>query len=1089
MIYRAAYLPSEPISVARKALSNMPERDRGIRDAYPLTPLQTGLLYEDLATGPGAARPYVIQQIDIYTGRTDLSALVGVYEGLVLRHPIWRTGFAWDGDEPYQFVVDSASLPVTRLDWSTSVPEDQREAKLAALVAADRRLPFDMTRAPLARLTVITLSEDKVLTLFSIHHILQDDWSETILDAEFDELYRAAVEGRAADLPEAPRFGDYIRWQSELRQTLDDKRLRFWDDYLAGMDETRPVCLGRPRSDAPFERACAVIGPEDRAQLEGFARSARVSLPTVLYGAWALVLAVLTGSDDVAFGFTAASRPQSIANAQSLVGPCISTLPLRLAVDPSQQLRGWLRGIMRDLADLWDDETLALVDSKALSRRATVTRNPIESILAVQSTIPRAKRHLLPGTVKTRIDSIEWTGYPITIFVHLADELQLDVTIDGTLGDATAAQALAERLKRILLQFTDPDTQVGELDVLAPAERGQLLSWGTGIQADLDGTGLAERFEDQARRAPHAVALDDGAEPVTYAELNARANRLARLLSEHGAAAETFVAVAMERSTALITAFLAIIKTGAAYAPIPAAYPLPLALDVLRDINPVLLLTDQALHGTPVVDGISATGLPVITADHPAITLSEDTSDLRLPCHLDQAAYVMFTSGSTGTPKGVTVTQGNILTLTEDACWRNGNHRRVLMHSPHSFDAATYEMWVPLLVGDTVILYPPGPLDPAHLERTLTSRKVTALYLTKALFDLLITEIPDALAHLREIWTGGEEASARSVNRAADRCPELSVVNVYGPTETTVFAAYHVTGPDAPYGGTVSCGRPMDNTRVYILDRNLRLLPAGVTGGLYVSGPRVARGYYRRAATTAARFVPDPFGAPGSRMYRTGDLARWTHDGQIEFGGRTDDQVKIRGFRVELGEIETHLASYPAIARAAVIVREDQPGDKRLTAYLVPGSGQDVEHAAVHRYLAQRLPAFMLPAAYVTLPELPLTAHRKVDRKSLPAPAAGHAADGPLAATPTEELLASLYTDILGLTAAPGTDQDFFALGGHSLLAMRLINQIRTIYATDLTIRDLFDRPTIETLARHLDTTSTHDPTEVPLTSRTRGKG
>ena len=1056
----------------------MPEHDHGIGDTYPLSILQTGLLYDDLTTQPGAARPNLIQQIDRYIGHTDIGALVSGYEALVRRHSILRTGFAWDGDEPCQFVVASASLPITRLDWSVSVPEDRREAEIAAIVAEDRRTPFDMARAPLARLTVIRLSENEVLTLFSIHHILEDDWSSAILEAEFDELYSAAVQGRTPDLREAAPFGDFIRWQLEKRKALDDKKLSFWEEYLADLATADPIGLDGARSEATFVRASTLISPDRWAQLEKFARSARVSVPAVLYGAWALVVAGLTGSDDVVFGFTAVARPREVAHVKSLVGPCISTLPLRLRVDPSQQLRSWLRGVMGNLIDLWDDEELALVDTGTLSHRESGARNHIESILVMEKTIPRAKEHVLPGTVKTRVDSIEWTGYPVTIFAEFVDGLELNVTLDGTRGDAAAAQRLVERLKHVLLQFTDPSTPVGDLEVLTGREREELLGWGTGPAAELGGAGLAARFEEQARKVPDAVAVETADGPVSYAELNTAANRLARLLAARGAGPETFVAVAMERSADLIVAFLAVIKAGAAYVPVPAGYPLALARDVLSEISPVVLLTDQALHAAEVPAGLAAAGLPALTIGDPALTLPEDGGDLGLACGLEQVAYVMFTSGSTGAPKGVAITQANILTLTQDACWGNGNHRRVLMYSPHSFDAATYEMWVPLLAGGTVVLLPPGPLDPARLTRALTTSHITGMYLTKALFDLLVAEFPGALARLREIWTGGEEASAYSVNRAAELCPGLSVINVYGPTETTVFATYHTTGPQAPYPGPVSVGVPMDNTRVYILDASLRLAAPGVTGELYIAGPRLARGYHHRPAATATRFIPDPYGPPGTRMYRTGDLARWDHAGRIEFAGRTDDQVKIRGFRIELGAIEAALTAHPAIAGAAVAVREDRPGDKRLAAYLVPAPGTEPDHAAIARYLADQLPAFMLPAAYVTLPELPLTAHHKVDRKALPAPAAGPAGHGDLPATATEELLAGLYAEILGLPAAPGTSQDFFALGGHSLLAMRLINQIRVIFTTDLTIRDLFDHPAITALAACIDT-STRTPARI----------
>ncbi|MBS2548189.1 AMP-binding protein, partial [Catenulispora sp. NL8] len=655
----------------------MSEIDPESQDAYQLSVLQTGLLYEEMGIEAASARPYIIQQIDSYTGRADIDAVIGAYEALVSRHPILRTGFVWDGDEPRQFVRARADLPVTRLDWS-SVPAQRCEQQLAALVDEDRRTPFDMACAPLARLTVVTMPGDELRTLFSIHHILVDDWAWAVLEAEFDIFYRAAVAGGEPELPPAPSFGDYVRWQSGVRAAPSAEKRFFWRDYLAGAPEAWPLGLGAAPADAPFVRARACLSTEETAQLEGFARAARVSLNTVVNAAWALALSVLTGTDDVVFGFTAVSRPDAVVDAESLVGPCLSTLPLRVVVDRAKPMRDWLRELQGGLIDLWDDEALPVLDTGALARRKSGDRESIESIVVVEG-VPRPKVHLLPDTVKTRMDSINWTGYPVVVAAELGDGLDLTVTLDGRRGDTAAAQSLAERLKHILLQFTDLQAPVGTVDVLDPGERAGLLEWGAGPAGVSSSAGLAERFALQVRRTPDAVAVEaaDGT-AVTYAELDARSDRLAWLLRGAGAGPERFVAVAMGRSVDLVVAFLAVVKAGAAYVPLPASYPLGLALDVVRDMEPVVLLTDAALRDGEVVCGIAEAGLPVITVD----ALACDCDGVGCGCDsvvwgsedgfagLDQVAYVMFTSGSTGVPKGVSISQRNVLALVDDGCWR-----------------------------------------------------------------------------------------------------------------------------------------------------------------------------------------------------------------------------------------------------------------------------------------------------------------------------------------------------------------------------------------------------------------------------------
>ncbi|WP_051450522.1 non-ribosomal peptide synthetase [Actinospica robiniae] len=1056
----------------------MHEDDVEIEDVYPLSALQAGLLYEESNVAPGAARPYLVQQVDRFTGAIDVGILIAVYESLVDRHPALRTGFEWAGDEPRQLVRRAARLPVTRLDWSAIAP-GRREAELAALIEQDRRTPFDPACPPLARLTVVSLSGTELLTLFTVHHILVDDQSLTVLDAEFDELYRAAVSDREAALPPAPYFADFIQWQADRRRELTDEDARAAAARFADLAQLGPLTLGSARSAAAFERVTLRMTAEEEASLTGFARRARVSMSSLLHGAWALVLSGLTGGDEAVFGFTATQRPKAVPGVDRLVGACIATLPVRLAVDRAAKAGDWLRGVQRELVDAWSDEALPFLDGRLLGRRGEDAGARIESIFVVEN--GTAVIHDLPGVERTRLDSIGWTGYPVVVDVGFIDGLHVDVTVDGSRADAAAARRLAERFRHVLHALAaDRDALVGTVDPLLPDEREQLLRWGTGAALAADAKGVAERFEQQAARTPDAIAVEFEGRSVSYRRLDQRANRLARTLREHGVGAEVFVALAMERSVELLVAFLATLKAGGAYVPIPAAYPLALARAVLADLQPAVLLTDAVHVRGEVVPGLADTGLPVIVVDDADAESPGDDSGLGLDCPPDQLAYVMFTSGSTGTPKGVAITHGNIITLTDDACWRNGNHDRVLMHSPHSFDAATYEMWVPLLHGGTVVLMPPGAVDTDSLTRCLETADATGMYLTKAMFDVLVAESPRTLSLVREVWTGGEEASLRSMNTVGQLCPDLSVLHVWGPTETTVFATYRLVGAGG-YEGSVSIGAPMDDTRVYVLDGGLRLLPPGTVGDLYVAGPRLARGYVNRPAVTAQAFLPDPFGEPGSRMYRTGDLARWNAEGELEFAGRADGQVKIRGFRIELGEIETVLAQAPGVSQAVAVVREDRAGDKRLVAYVVPadphpvtgGSSESaVDLEALRGFLATRLPGYMLPSAIVVLPGLPLTAHRKVDRRALPAPSAAQSQSSHIEpSTPAEAELCRLFADVLGI-ARIGIDEDFFAMGGHSLLAMQLTNRIRSAFQTEISIRDLFLGATVEQMAARLQTAS-----------------
>ncbi|WP_236052062.1 amino acid adenylation domain-containing protein [Nonomuraea cypriaca] len=599
-------------------------------------------------------------------------------------------------------------------------------------------------------------------------------------------------------------------------------------------------------------------------------------------------------------------------------------------------------------------------------------------------------------------------------------------------------------------------------------------------ELDLPPNTVAEAFEAQVRKSADAVAVSGEGTQWSYAELDARAEELAGRLVAAGVKAETPVAILMERSPLVIVASLAILKAGGAYVPLHPSFPAERMRWVLTHTQAPIVLTDMAMR-----ERAAELGPPLLLIDAQQRT---GAIPALLSPQSDQLAYVMFTSGSTGTPKGVAVTHADVVALAADHAWRGDAHRRVLMHSPHAFDASTYEMWIPLLNGGTVIVAPAGPVEPARLADIIARHRITAAFVTTALFNTLIEDQPPGLETLAEIWTGGEFVSAATMRAATMTLSRTRVVHVYGPTETTTFATCHpLPNTIAEYARNIPIGHPMDGLRAYVLDERLRLALPGVPGELYLAGTGLARGYFDRSDLTAERFIADPFAGSGERMYRTGDLVRWTCEGELEFLGRNDHQVKIRGFRIELGEVEAALDQLPGITQSTVNVHHDDARGKQIIGYVVPAPGHQPSGADLKAELTAHLPAFMVPTAIMTLDTFPLTPNGKIDRAALPAPVYG-TAEHSNARTPAEEILAGLFAEILNLPTVDIHD-NFFDLGGHSLLATRLISRVRDVMHTELTVRDLFESPTVATLAQEVTTAdSQRNPFDLLLPLRPSGQ-
>lgn len=574
---------------------------------------------------------------------------------------------------------------------------------------------------------------------------------------------------------------------------------------------------------------------------------------------------------------------------------------------------------------------------------------------------------------------------------------------------------------------------------------------------------IPARFAEQLARTPDATAVSEAATGVrlSYRELDERANQLARHLIGLGVGTEDRVAVLMERSIGLVVAFLAILKAGGVYLPIHESYPPDRRQWVVDRGGAAVLLTDDVTRAAGL-----PTGVPVVTVTDPALG-REPAGDPGVPVHPGQLAYVIHTSGSTGLPKGVTVTQQDVVRLLTDPQWSPERYARLLLLGPYAFDIFVFEVWLPLLHGGQVVVAPPGRLEPATLRQLITEHGITGLHLTAGLFRVIAEEAPETLRGLREVLTGGDVIAPTAVSRVLDVCDGLVVHATYGVTEGTVLSTHQSLTKGTPIGTAVPIGDPLTGVTIHILDEDLTPVPADVAGELYLAGAGIARGYLGQPELTAERFVADPFGAPGARMYRTGDVARRTADGVLEFLGRADSQLKILGFLVEPAEVEATLAGYPGVAQAVVLARESGDGEKQLIGYVVPESGQ-LDLAALRAHTKARLPEYMVPAAFVTLDSLPLTANGKLDRAALPEPDFDQALASRAPETDLQRTLCGIVSAVLDVPEV-GIDDDFFDLGGQSLQAMRLLHRIKTEIGVSVLMNALLDAPTVAELAAYVE--------------------
>nr|WP_221382833.1 non-ribosomal peptide synthetase [Actinoplanes polyasparticus] len=1045
-------------------------------ERVPLSFGQRRLWFLGQLEGPSATynAPVVVSLSD----GLDAGALGAALRDVVERHESLRTVFPSVDGEPYQRI-----LGLDELDWQLHevwVPDGE----LTGAVERASRYAFDVAVEAPARAWLFRTDAGECVLVLVLHHIAADGWSMGPLSHDLNRAYAARRRGEAPGWDPLPvQYADYAVWQRRLLGDGDDpgslqsKQLGYWRSALAGAPEELRLPADRPRPATGSHRGHSVplrVPSEVHRRLAELARAEGVTVFMALQAAVAVLLSRLGGGVDVPIGSAVAGRTDAALD--ELVGCFVNTLVIRTDLSGDPQFRTVLERVReaglgalahQDVPFERLVEELAPVRSLArhpLFQVVLTILNPVSANDTGEGIeLPGVRvRSLYPGRPTAKFDLDVLVGEVFDDQGRPAG-LRGVVTASADLFDAPTAERITGWLVRVLETVTaTPDVRLHDVRVLEADERDLVLHAWNDTAAPVDEASVLELFERQADS--DAVALvADGVE-LTYAQLDARANRVAHYLRGQGVGVESVVGLCLPRGADMITAILGVWKAGAAYLPIDAKLPVDRIAFVLNDSRATMLL-----GLSEVLDDLPMGRVPLVALDDPSVAVyPESAPEVRLDPR--QVAYVIYTSGSTGTPKGVAVTHGSltnyVASVTQRLGWNRPGMRYALLQ-PQVTDLANTVVYAALATGGQLhVLDPAAAVDAEAVASYLERERIDAVKVVPSHAMALSTAGVDRLRPAHSLVLGGEAADAGWVDElAAGRC---RVFNHYGPTETTVGVATTELSP--PTGGVVPIGRPLANTRLYVLDDALEPVPAGVVGELYVAGAQVARGYVNQPSLTARRFVACPYGA-GERMYRTGDLARWTADGRLVFAGRADDQVKVRGFRVEPGEIEAVLLSHPLVDRAAVVVR-----DGRLIAYVVPGEGGTDLSAPLKGYAAERLPDYMVPAVVVTLPGLPLTANGKLDRRALPAPdlVAG-AGTGRAAATAGEQLLCDAFADVLGLDSA-GVDDDFFDLGGHSLLAVRLVSRIRATLGADLDIRLLFDNPTPAALAGRLGAEGTARP-------------
>ncbi|CAM3753701.1 Amino acid adenylation [Xenorhabdus thuongxuanensis] len=1029
---------------------------------------------------PAACQAYHLPVTLRLTGQLDCHALKTSLDRLIARHESLRTRFVLIEGQPCQH-IDPADISFA-LSCHDLRPLDPalRTLRVAELADIEAQASFDLAQGPLIRGQLLQLADDEYVLLLTLHHIITDGWSVGVLVQELGTFYRATLDGHHDDpLPPLPiQYADYAVWQQEqLQGTAFTAQRDFWCAQLADAPALLTLPTDRPRPAVQTyagNRVPVHVDADLLALLKVLGQRHNTTLFMTLLSAWSLVLARLSGQDDIVIGTPVANRPQH--ELEGLMGFFVNTLALRVTFHDGFNVADLLAQVRERALAAYAHQDLPFEQVvEALQPERSLSYNPLFQVMLALNNTP-AQALVLPGLQLMTIAQDHRNA-------HFDLTLSLSETETGLIGeleyatdlfDTTTVERMVVYLTHVLTAMvTDETQQITTLPMLPASERQQLLVDFNATQADFPQDALIHQlFEAQAAQHPDTLAVVYEDQILSYSELNQRANRLAHYLITLGVRPDDRIAICAERSLDTIVGLLGILKAGGAYVPLDPAYPAERLAYMLEDATPVVLLTQTAqfdrLH-----DSVPAT-VPVIVLDaHKTLLEIQPTHNpqahtLGLTSH--HLAYVIYTSGSTGQPKGVMVEHRSVLRLIVNSGFADIDPNDCVAHCANiAFDASTWEIWSALLNGACLHVVPQSVLlDPAHFCNALIKGGVTALWLTVGLFNEYLNSLKPLFGQLRYLLTGGDVLDPRKIQQVQlTESQPTHLISGYGPTETTTFATtYEITSP-IDVTRSIPVGRPIANTRIYILDAQGQPVPVGVAGEIYIGGIGVARGYLNRLELTTERFLADPFALePDARMYKTGDLARWLPDGNIEYLGRNDFQVKLRGFRIELGEIEIQLRQCHGVREAVVLAREDEPGQKRLVAYLLPQTGIELVPFDLRHQLSQYLTEYMLPSAFVILDAFPLTPNGKLDRQALPVPDLSAVVARSYAAPVGEREIAlvQIWQKLLRVKQISRHDH-FFELGGHSLMIVSLIEELRSI-GRKLEVRSVFASPVLADMAQ-----------------------
>ncbi|QDC03898.1 amino acid adenylation domain-containing protein [Pseudomonas sp. SWI7] len=1030
-----------------------------VQDLYPLSPMQQGMLFHSLLEQQGGD---YINQLSVSVQGLAPERFREAWQAVVQRHDILRSGLLWQGGlaQPLQWVRKQVQLPCREIDLRGHADLD---AALTRLADAEREQGFDLAQAPLLRLTLARTGDDRYQLIYTSHHILLDGWSNSQLLGEVLQHYA----GQAVHSLNG-RYSDYIGWLQR-----QDKRVSeaFWRTQFATLDE--PTWLSRALK-------CAATGQSGQGefkwrldaamteQLHGFARQQKVTLNTLVQAAWLLLLQRYTGHDSVTFGATVAGRPTQLQGIEQQIGLFINTLPVVARPEPQQALAGWLQTVQGINLALRDHEHSALSD---VQRWAGQGGDGLFDTLLVFENYPVSEALQQGGVSDLHfgdVHSHEQNNYPLTLSVSTGADLLLHYSYDAAQFSAECIAQVASQLAHLLAQMADgsPQRCLGELKLFEEGRlRAPVQDWGMAAGEYPSLAPAHVLFEQQARRVPNHTALITETTELTYAQLNAAANRLAHRLIAQGVGPDVLVGIAAERDAPMVVALLAVLKAGGGYVPLDPKFPQERLQQMVEDSRVALLLTQSHLRETLALDA----QVQCLLLDTPDDGNGSDSDPLNR-VHADNLAYVIFTSGSTGRPKGVAISHGALTRHAFVAQWYSDIHASdcVLQFATFNFDAFVEQLYAPLVCGATVMLRGNEIWDSETFYQRVLAHGISVADLPTAYWNLLATQFasvgPRDYGQLRQIHAGGEamppEGMAAWLKAGLGH---VRLLNTYGPTETTVTSTTldctpYVLG-EQPVPHTLPIGTALPGREIYLLDDAGQPVPTGVVGELVIGGELLARGYFGRSALTAERFLPDPFAGNGGRLYRTGDLARYRADGVIDYVGRVDHQVKIRGFRIELGEIETCLLAQVGVSEA-LVVAQPGPNGPQLVAYLVA----DADVQALREALKASLPDYMVPAHVMLLDHMPLSPSGKIDRKALPLPEASSNQAFIAPQTPLEQQLARIWQDVLKLERV-GVDDNFFELGGDSIISIQVVSRARQ-QGLHFTPKELFQHQTLRALAK-----------------------